>query len=283
MATSLLTKPAAKGGSFLLDSAAPADIFTPADLTDDQKLIGQTAEEFVIKEVLPLAKDLENKKPGLMAELVRKAAELGLMSGGTPEEYGGAGLDKIATTVLTEKISIYGGFRGDARSARRNRHAADRLFRNGRAEEKIPAQAGERRIDRRVLPFGTASRKRRAEFADARGTEQGRHALHPERAEDVDHQRGIRGSVRGVRQGGWRKVHRVHRGAEIPRLQTRQRRTQDGDSRQLDDADFPGKLHGAEGKRAARNRPRAHRRVQRAERGAVYAGRFGRWRDRSTC
>jgi len=110
MATSLLTKPAAKGGSFLLESAAPGDIFTPADLTDDQKLIGQTAEEFVIKEVLPLAKDLENKKPGLMAELVRKAAELGLMSGGTPEEYGGAGLDKIATTVLTEKISIYGGF-----------------------------------------------------------------------------------------------------------------------------------------------------------------------------
>jgi alkylation response protein AidB-like acyl-CoA dehydrogenase len=110
MATSVLTKPAAKGGSFLLETPAPADIFTPADLSDDQKLIGQTAEEFVIKEVLPLAKDLENKKPGLMAELVRKAAELGLMSGGTPEEYGGAGLDKIATTVLTEKISIYGGF-----------------------------------------------------------------------------------------------------------------------------------------------------------------------------
>jgi alkylation response protein AidB-like acyl-CoA dehydrogenase len=110
MATSVLTKPAAKGGSFLLESPAPADIFTPADLSDDQKLIGQTAEEFVVKEVLPLVKDLENKKPGLMAELVRKAAELGLMSGGTPEEYGGAGLDKIATTVLTEKISIYGGF-----------------------------------------------------------------------------------------------------------------------------------------------------------------------------
>jgi alkylation response protein AidB-like acyl-CoA dehydrogenase len=110
MATSVLTKPAAKGGSFLLESPAPKDVFTPADLTDDQKLIGQTAEEFVVKEVLPLAKDLEAKKPGLMAELVRKGAELGLMSGGTPEEYGGAGLDKVATTVLTEKISIYGGF-----------------------------------------------------------------------------------------------------------------------------------------------------------------------------
>ena len=110
MATSVVTQTPAKGGSFLLESPAPQDIFTPADLTDDQKLIGQTAEEFVLKEVLPLAKDLENKKPGLMAELVRKGGELGLMGGGVPEEYGGAGLDKIATTVLTEKLSIYGGF-----------------------------------------------------------------------------------------------------------------------------------------------------------------------------
>ena len=110
MATSVVTKTAAKGGSFLLESPAPLDVFTPADLTDDQKLVGQTAEEFVLKEVLPLAKDLENKKPGLMAELIRKGGELGLMGGGVPEEYGGAGLDKIATTVLTEKLSIYGGF-----------------------------------------------------------------------------------------------------------------------------------------------------------------------------
>jgi len=110
MASSVLSKPTAKGGSFLLESPAPQDVFTPADLTDDQKLIGQTAEEFVIKEVFPHIKDLEAKKPGLMAELTRKAAELGLMSGGTPEEYGGAGLDKVASTVLTEKISIYGGF-----------------------------------------------------------------------------------------------------------------------------------------------------------------------------
>jgi len=110
MATATLTKIAAKGGSFLLETPQPGDVFTPADLTDDQKLIGQTAEEFVIKEVLPLAKDLENKKPGLMPELVKRGGEVGLMGGGVPEEYGGAGLDKIATTVLTEKLSIYGGF-----------------------------------------------------------------------------------------------------------------------------------------------------------------------------
>ena len=110
MATATLTKPAAKGGSFLLESPLPSDVFTPADLTDDQKLIGQTAEEFVLKEVFPFIKDLENKKPGLMAELVKKGGEVGLMGGGVPEEFGGAGLDKISTTVLTEKLSLYGGF-----------------------------------------------------------------------------------------------------------------------------------------------------------------------------
>src|SRR2546421_10885298 len=112
MAPAALTKPAAKGGSFLLESPQPGGVFTPADLTDDQKLIGQTTEEFVLKEVFPFIKDLENKKAGLMAKLVKKGGEVGLMGGGVPEEFGGAGLDKISTTVLTEKLSIYGGFAG---------------------------------------------------------------------------------------------------------------------------------------------------------------------------
>src|ERR1700704_7114162 len=94
MATATFTKPAAKGGSFLLESPQPDDVFTPADLSDDQKLIGQTAEEFVLKEVFPLIKDLENKKAGLMASLVKKGGEVGLMGSGVPEEYGGGGPDK---------------------------------------------------------------------------------------------------------------------------------------------------------------------------------------------
>ena len=110
MATATTIPQGTKGGSFLLESPRPEDVFTPADLNDDQKLIGQSAEEFVIKEVIPHIKNLEAKKPGLLPELVKKAGELGLLSGGIPEQYGGAGLDKIATTVLTEKLSIYGGF-----------------------------------------------------------------------------------------------------------------------------------------------------------------------------
>src|SRR5260221_13348682 len=116
MATATITKTAAKGGSFLLESLRPGEVFTPADLSDDQKLIGQTAEEFVVKEVLPLVKDLENKKAGLMASLVKKGGELGLMGGGVPEQYGGAGRAYSATPVSAEKRSLsrwlWGAHRG---------------------------------------------------------------------------------------------------------------------------------------------------------------------------
>jgi alkylation response protein AidB-like acyl-CoA dehydrogenase len=99
-----------RGGAFLIATCTPEDVFTPADLTDDQKLIGQTAEEFVAKEVLPNVAELEQHKEGLMAEMLKKAGELGLLGGAIPEEYGGAALDKVSATVLSEKVAAYASF-----------------------------------------------------------------------------------------------------------------------------------------------------------------------------
>jgi len=110
MATTTVSHAVARGGSFLVESARPDDIFTPADINDEQKLIAQTTEEFVEKEVVPLIPDLEQRKPGVMEPLLKKAGALGLLGGAIPEEYGGAGLDKVATTLLAEKLSAYGGF-----------------------------------------------------------------------------------------------------------------------------------------------------------------------------
>ena len=110
MATTPATRAISRGGSFLVEACTPQDVFTPAELSDDQKLIGQTAEEFVVNEVLPQISDLEQHKPGLMPGLLKKAGELGLLGGGVPEEYGGAGLDKVSSVVLAEKLSKYASF-----------------------------------------------------------------------------------------------------------------------------------------------------------------------------
>jgi alkylation response protein AidB-like acyl-CoA dehydrogenase len=110
MATTPAAQELLRGGSFLLTAPALEDMFTPADLSDDQRLIGQTAEEFVEKEVVPLIPDLEAHKEGLMAQVVKKAGEIGLLGGGIPEAYGGSGLDKVSATVLAEKLAAYASF-----------------------------------------------------------------------------------------------------------------------------------------------------------------------------
>jgi alkylation response protein AidB-like acyl-CoA dehydrogenase len=110
MATSTVSQNRLRGGAFLITPCQPEDVFTPADLSDDQRLIGQTAEEFVANEVLPVTSELEQHKEGLMAQLLKKAGEIGLLGGAIPEAYGGAGLDKVSATVLAEKLSAYASF-----------------------------------------------------------------------------------------------------------------------------------------------------------------------------
>jgi hypothetical protein len=119
MATSSLPRAASRGGSFLVESCTPEDVFSPAELTDDQKLIGQTAEEFVRNEVVPQIPDLEQHKPGLLPGLLKKAGEIGLLGGGVPDEYGGAGLDKVSTVQLAEKLSAYASSFSSAPTSRR--------------------------------------------------------------------------------------------------------------------------------------------------------------------
>jgi alkylation response protein AidB-like acyl-CoA dehydrogenase len=110
MATASVSETLHRGGAFLITESTPQDVFTPADLSDDQRLIGQTAEEFVKKEVVPLIPELEQHKEGLMAQMLRKAGEIGLLGGAIPESYGGAGLDKVSATVLAEKLAGYASF-----------------------------------------------------------------------------------------------------------------------------------------------------------------------------
>lgn len=98
------------GGGFLLESASSRDIFTAERLSDDQRAFHRTAADFVEKEIVPLHKDIEAKKEGLMPELLRRAGELGLHMIDIPEKFGGLGLDKTTSCLVSEALAKQGSF-----------------------------------------------------------------------------------------------------------------------------------------------------------------------------
>jgi alkylation response protein AidB-like acyl-CoA dehydrogenase len=97
-----------KGGSWLLEESTEA--FTPERLTEEHRLIGQTAEEFVTNEVYPVLERLEQKEWTLARALVKRCGELGLLATDVAEEYGGVALDKVSSVVVGEAIGKSASF-----------------------------------------------------------------------------------------------------------------------------------------------------------------------------
>ena len=98
------------GGSFLLESRRPDEVFTPEDFTEQHQLIGQTAEEFAVNEILPNAEKIEHKDFSISRDLLKKAGELGLSGVEIPEAYGGLEMDKVTAAVIADHIAQYAGF-----------------------------------------------------------------------------------------------------------------------------------------------------------------------------
>ncbi len=98
-----------KGGAFLLESISPQEVFTPEEFNEEQRLIAKAATEFIVGEIEPVNEDIEALKEGLLPALLRKAGELGFLSGDIPEEYDGQALDKVSVILLMEKLSQGGG------------------------------------------------------------------------------------------------------------------------------------------------------------------------------
>src|SRR5208282_1659385 len=53
---------------------------------------------------------VEAKEPDSMRTLLKKAAELGFTSVDIPEEYGGMGMDKTTSALLTDHLSVLASF-----------------------------------------------------------------------------------------------------------------------------------------------------------------------------
>jgi alkylation response protein AidB-like acyl-CoA dehydrogenase len=101
---------AARGGSFLIETRTPAEVFTPEDLNEEQRQMAATVAQFARDEVLPATADIDAKKPGVLPGLLRKAAELGFTSVDIPEEYGGLGMDKTTSAIIADHLSVEASF-----------------------------------------------------------------------------------------------------------------------------------------------------------------------------
>jgi alkylation response protein AidB-like acyl-CoA dehydrogenase len=99
-----------RGGTWLLEASEPERIFTPERLTEEHRLIERTAADFVEQEVLPAVDRLEQKDWNLVRRLLRRCGELGLLGVDVPETYGGVGLDKVSSLLVSDRLSRSASF-----------------------------------------------------------------------------------------------------------------------------------------------------------------------------
>ena len=90
------------GGEFLVKETDPADVFIPEEFDEEQKMIGQTCQDFLDTEVFPVLEGIDAQEEGLMRELLNKTGELGLLAISIPEEYGGFGQSFITAMYASE-------------------------------------------------------------------------------------------------------------------------------------------------------------------------------------
>jgi len=109
MATST-TPHLAPGGSFLLTTPAPGEIFTLEDLSDEQQEIARTTAEFAEKSILPRVPEIESKNFQATRELLLEAGRLGLLAVDIPEQYGGLALDKVTSALIADRIAVCASF-----------------------------------------------------------------------------------------------------------------------------------------------------------------------------
>jgi len=106
----VIQNPTIFGGSFLLAPIGSQPQFTPEELDDETKAIGEAARDFMLGEVVPRDAEIEKLQPELSRELLRKAGEMGLLSIEIPEIYEGMDLDKKTTLVVLEELGKQASF-----------------------------------------------------------------------------------------------------------------------------------------------------------------------------
>jgi butyryl-CoA dehydrogenase len=78
------------------------------DLTDEQRLISETAREFTDNEIIPRARE-NDRAARFDIELARRLGDMGYLGSTVDEQYGGQGLDYVSYGLIVEQVG-----RGDS-------------------------------------------------------------------------------------------------------------------------------------------------------------------------
>ncbi|HBB90554.1 MAG: acyl-CoA dehydrogenase [Bacteroidetes bacterium GWF2_49_14] len=97
-------KTTVRGGRFMVQATSPADVFIPEEFNEEQRMIAQTCQDFLDAEVFPRLDDIDHQEEGLMAGLLTKAGELGLLGISVDEEYMGFGQSVITGMLASEVL-----------------------------------------------------------------------------------------------------------------------------------------------------------------------------------
>ena len=108
--TTRIADTTARGGGWLTEDTDASTVFTPEQLTEEHRLIAQTATEFIDTEVEPATHRLEQKDWALARMLVQRCGELGLLGTDVPEALGGVGLDKVCSVLVGEAVGRNASF-----------------------------------------------------------------------------------------------------------------------------------------------------------------------------
>ena len=108
MNTDTKTNQTINGGEWLIKESNATDIFIPEDFNEEQLMVRDMCAQFLSTEIIPVVNRIDELEPGLMASLVAKAGEQGLLGISVPEAFGGSGKDFITSTLVNEGLG--GGF-----------------------------------------------------------------------------------------------------------------------------------------------------------------------------
>ncbi|TYP71668.1 acyl-CoA dehydrogenase family protein [Aquimarina intermedia] len=105
MSTEAINKDLLRGGQFLVKETKAEDIFTMEDFSEEQKMMRDSAKEFVDRELWANWERFEQKDYAFTEECMRKAGELGLLGVAVPEAYDGLGMGFVSTMLVCDYIS----------------------------------------------------------------------------------------------------------------------------------------------------------------------------------